>query len=162
MRALKWSIALILVGTLAIPQAADARGGGGGVGSGFHGASRGAFHSGNGFRHPGFVRNQQVARFADRWSFQNRRLADNPQNGSPAWWGGGWGWGYDWPNYGYGYGYQPTQVAPSQPQVIVIRSDGDGRITTTVPAADDYGYITGCHAIPNGYHCDTATKTAEK
>jgi hypothetical protein len=59
------------------------------------------------------------------------------------------------------YGYQPAQQAldaPSQPQVIVIRSDSNGRMTTS-EAAPDYGYIQGCHAITNGYHCDTATQT---
>jgi hypothetical protein len=158
MRALRWSIAPILVGLLAIPQAVDARGGGGG---GFHGgAIHGAFHSStsNGFRRPGFVRHQQVARFADRRFFPNQRFANNLQNGFPAWWGG---WGYDWPNTGYEYGYQPVQQAqdaPSQPQVIVIRSDGNGRMTAA-EATPDYGYVQGCHAIPNGYHCDTATQT---
>jgi hypothetical protein len=38
-----------------------------------------------------------------------------------------------------------------QPQIIVISSDGNGRMQTT-EAAPDYGYIEGCHAIPNGYH----------
>jgi hypothetical protein len=158
MRALRWSIAPILVGFLAIPQAVDARGGGGGRGGGFHGGTfHGAFHSGNGFRRPGFVRHPQVARFADRRFFRDRRFADNLQNGFPAWWGG-WGWGYDWPDNGYGYQpVQPAQDAPLQPQVIVIRSDGDGRMTTD--EAPDYSYVQGCHAIPNGYHCDTATQT---
>jgi hypothetical protein len=155
MRALRWSIAPILVGLLAIPQAADARGGGGG-GGGFHGA----FHAGNSIRRPGVARHQQVARFANRRFFPNQQFANNFHNGLPAWWGS-WGWGYDWPDNGYEYGYQPAQQAldaPSQPQVIVIRSDSNGRMTTS-EAAPDYGYIQGCHAITNGYHCDTATQT---
>jgi hypothetical protein len=24
----------------------------------------------------------------------------------------------------------------------------------TAAALPDYGYVAGCHAIPNGYHCD--------
>ena len=52
---------------------------------------------------------------------------------------------------------QQAQDAPPQPQVVVIRSDGNGRMTTA-EAAPDYGYVQGCHAIPNGYHCDPATQ----
>jgi hypothetical protein len=148
MRFLRPSIAPILLILLAIPQVADARGGGGG--GGFNG---GGVHAGNG--RPGPVGHQQVARF-----FPNQRFANNLQNGWPAWWGG-WSWGYDWPDHGYEYGYQPvrqTQDPPSLPQVIVIHSDGNGRMTTA-EVAPDYGYVQGCHAIPNGYHCDTATPT---
>lgn len=114
MRALRWSIAPILVSLLAFPQAVAARGGGGGGGGGFHGGgSHVAFFHGNVVRRPGFVRPQQVARFADRRFFPNQRFANNLQNGFPAWWGdwwGGWGWGYDWPDNGYGY--QSVQQAP--------------------------------------------------
>jgi hypothetical protein len=172
MRALRWSIAPILVSLLAFPQAVAARGGGGGGGGGFHGGgSNVAFFHGNVVRRPGFVRHQQVARFADRRFFPNQRFANNfnrrffpnqrfandLQNGFPAWWGG-WGWGYDWPDNGYGYqSVQQAQDAPPQPQVVVIRSDGNGRMTTA-EAAPDYGYVQGCHAIPNGYHCDPATQ----
>jgi hypothetical protein len=158
MRALRWSIAPILVSLLAFPQAGAARGGGGG---GFHGGgSHVAFFHGIA-RRPGFVRHQQVTRFANRRFFPNQRFANNnTQNGFPAWWGGwGWGWGYDWPDNGYGYqSVQQAQDPPTQPQVVVIRSDGNGRMTTA-EAAPDYGYVQGCHAIPNGYHCDPATQT---
>jgi hypothetical protein len=161
MRALRWSIIPILAGLLAIPQSADARGGGGGGGGGFHaGGVHAAFHAGNGIRRPGFVRNQQVARFANRRLFPDQRFGNNLLTGFPGWWGG-WGWGSDWPDNGYEYGYQPVQQAPdppSQPQVIVIRADGNGRMTTA-EAAPDYGYVQGCHAILNGYHCDTPTQT---
>jgi hypothetical protein len=172
MRALRWSIAPILVSLLAFPQAVAARGGGGGGGGGFHGGgSHVAFFHGNVVRRPGFVRHQQVARFANRGFFPNQRFANNfnrrffpnqrfannLQNGFPAWWGG-WGWGYDWPDNGYGYqSVQQAQDAPPQPQVVVIRSDDNGRMTTA-EAAPDYGYVQGCHAIPNGYHCDPATQ----
>jgi len=154
-------------------------------GFGFH-ASNG-FH-GNFVRRPGFVRQHARfahgfahRQFANRFAFQN---GPNPfagwwgnnvwnnafQNGSPArwegWWGGsGWG-GWGWPvgdssgGY-YGYAYptvQQTQAPAPQPQVIVIHTDGQGRMTTT-QAAPDYSYVKGCHAIPNGYHCDTTTET---
>jgi hypothetical protein len=157
MRALRWSIAPILISLLAFPQAGAARGGGGGGGGGFHGggAHVGSF-SGNVVRRPGF------ARFANRRFFPNQRFANNLQNGFPAWWGnwwGGWGWGYDWPYNGNGYeSVQQAQDAPSEPQVVVIRTDGNGRMTSA-EAAPDYGYVQGCHAIPNGYHCDPATRT---
>jgi hypothetical protein len=114
--------------------------------------------AGNGaiVRRPGFVRHQSLAPFAAR-GFPRQFARNNFQNGFPAW-GGGWGWpvGDWWPG---GYSYQPVQQAqdpPVQPQVVVIRSDGNGRMQTA-EAAPDYGYIEGCHAIPNGYHCDTTT-----
>jgi hypothetical protein len=82
---------------------------------------------------------------------------NNFQNGFHSW-GGEWSWpvGNWWPG---GYVYQPVQRAqdpPVQPQVIVIHSDGNGRMQTA-EVAPDYGYIEGCHAIPHGYHCDTTT-----
>jgi hypothetical protein len=88
-----------------------------------------------------------------------RQLArNNFQNGFPAW-GGGWGWpiGDWWPG---GYAYQPDQQAqepPVQPQIIVIRSGDNGRMQTT-EAVPDYGYIEGCRAISNGYHCNTTAR----
>jgi hypothetical protein len=157
MRVLRYSIVPVLLGLLAIPQA-DARGGGGGFGGGHIGAPGVAPRAGNGaiVRRPGFVRHQSLAPFAAR-RFPRQFAKNNFQNGFPAW-GGGWGWpvGDWWPGE---YAYQPVQQAqdpPLQPQVIVIRSDGNGRMQTA-EAAPDYGYIEGCHAIPNGYHCDTTT-----
>jgi len=170
MRVLRYSIVPVLLGLLAIPQA-DARGGGGGGGGGFGGGFRAggfvgihigapgvALRAGNGaiVRRLGFVRHQSLAPFAAR-GFPRQFARNNFQNGFPAW-GGGWGWPVgDW--WLDGYAYQPVQQAqepPVQPQVIVIRSDGDGRMHTA-ETAPDYGYIEGCHAIPNGYHCDTTT-----
>jgi hypothetical protein len=163
MHALRWSIAPILVSLLAFPEAGAARGGGGGGGSGFHGGgSHVTSLPGTVVRRPGFDRHQQVTRFADRRFFSNQRFANNLQNGFPVWWGnwwGGWGWGYDWADNGYGYpSVQQAQDAPPQPQVVLIRSDGNGRMTTA-EAGLDYGYVQGCHAIPNGYHCDPPTAT---
>ena len=71
-----------------------------------------------------------------------------------SWWPGDWGSG----GY-YGYAYPPQAQAPApEPQVIVIHSDGQGRMTTAEAPAD-YSYVKGCHAIANGYHCDTPTAT---
>ena len=64
----------------------------------------------------------------------------------------GWPIGDWWP----GYAYQPVQQAeegPAQPQILIIHTDGQGR-TQTAEAAADFSYVKGCHAIPNGYHCD--------
>jgi hypothetical protein len=124
MRALRWSIAPILVSLLAFPQAVAARGGGGGGGGGFHGGgSHVAFFHGNVVRRPGFVRHQQVARFANRGFFPNQRFANN-----------------------FNRRFFPNQRFANNLQ------------NTTAEAAPDYGYVQGCHAIPNGYHCDPATQ----
>jgi hypothetical protein len=162
MRALRYSIVPVLLGLLAMPQA-EARGGGGGGGGGFVAAHGGApvaaLRTSNGVivGRRGFVRHQSLAPFTAR-GFSRRFARNGFQNGFPAW-ADGWGWpiGDWWPG---GYGYQPDQPAPEprvQPQVIVIRADGDGHMQTTQAAAPDYGYIEGCHAIPNGYHCNTST-----
>ena len=77
------------------------------------------------------------------------------------WWRNGWGgwvtgagrwavgWPGDWGSGGYyGYAYPPLAQAPApEPQVIVINSDGQGRVTTAETPAD-YSYVKGCHAIP--------------
>jgi hypothetical protein len=159
MRVLRYLIVPVVLGLLAAPQA-DARGGGGGGGGrgggfvGVHVGARGvALRAGGG----AIVRHQSLAPFAAR-GFPRQFARNNFQNGFPAW-GGGWGWpiGDWWPGE---YGYQPVQQIqdpPAQPQVIFIRSDGNGRMQTT-EAGPDYSYIEGCHAIPNGYHCDTTTR----
>jgi hypothetical protein len=55
----------------------------------------------------------------------------------------------------------PTTARPGTgpgTQVIVIYSDGQGRMKTAEAPAD-YSYVKGCHAIANGYHCDAPTAT---
>ena len=48
-----------------------------------------------------------------------------------------------------------AQAVPSQPEVLVIAgSHGDLPENMTPQNPPDYSYVTGCHAIPNGYHCD--------
>jgi hypothetical protein len=138
-------------------------------------------------RRPGFARHQLLTPFVAR-GFQNRQLTSNGnigvpfngfatgfpntvptqfQSGFPGQWGagwigpvGGWSWPGDWGTGGYyGYAYPPAQQAPPpEPQVIVIRGDGQGRMTTAEAPAD-FSYVKGCHAIANGYHCDAQTAT---
>ena len=203
--ALRYPVALILVGLLAIP-AADARGGGGG-GGGFHGGFAGprsvsrshvgtvVTRTANGIliRRPGFASHQPLAPIVTH-GFSNPQFANgssigapfkgfatgfpntvptqfqNGQNSFPRWrngwgnWGGlvagGWGWPSDWGTGGYyGYAYPSAQQAPPpEPQVVVIREDGQGRMTTAEAPAD-FSYVKGCHAIANGYHCDIPTAT---
>ena len=63
-----------------------------------------------------------------------------------------------WPDW-----FPTTQVAPPpaevqvppQPEVIVLaglHGSSPENVTPEPPA--DYSYVAGCHAIPNGYHCD--------
>ena len=51
---------------------------------------------------------------------------------------------------------QVGTAIPSEPQVIVISSSNyaQGRIAPAPGDPPDYSYVPGCHAIPNGYHCD--------
>jgi hypothetical protein len=163
-RTLRFSTLIVLCSFLAIPQAeARSSGGGGAVGghAGSFGIHGGGFRGTAGFR--GGLRrlavvNNRIGRmnalnvsrrfrgdaFGVRQSFARNRF----QNGIPLSWPiGGW-----WP----GYGYPPVQLAeeaPAQPQIFIIHTDGQGR-TQTAEAAPDLSYVKGCHAVPNGYHCD--------
>lgn len=47
-----------------------------------------------------------------------------------------------------------SQNEPYEPQIIIFSSSLP-RIVSDVPAPQDFGYVLGCRAIPNGYHCDT-------
>ena len=101
------------------------------------------------FAKPGFVHNQFFSTGFNRF-----------QHGFAAWWGGlgsdGWGWPVgDLSDNGYVSPPLQQDQAPA-PEVIVVHTDGEGRMTTA-QAAPDYSYV-GCHAIPNGYHCDTTTE----
>jgi hypothetical protein len=146
---MRYAIVPILLSSLLAISQADARGASGG-----HGGGHAGVHVG--LTHPGFIRHQPVARFAH--GFPNRAFARNRQNGFDNGLGF-WGWpvgDWDWGDWGGGYPYQPAQAvqdAPVQPQVIVIHTDGQGQMQTA-QAAPDVSYVKGCHAIPNGYHCD--------
>jgi hypothetical protein len=72
-------------------------------------------------------------------------------------------WPYPWwpidTTQGWPIDTTPAQVGtavPSEPQVIVISSSNHAQGRTAPPPGDppDYSYVPGCHAIPNGYHCD--------
>lgn len=71
-------------------------------------------------------------------------------------------WPGDWSDYGFSGPSWPggAQVvvapppAPALPQIIVIRPATAGSAMSE--AKLDYSYVPGCHAIPNGYHCDSA------
>ena len=137
---------------LASPQA-DARGGGG-EGGGFHAGFVGRPGSiiraeDIRVRRPGFRHMPTVAHRFARTRFARTAF---------PWWGDSWPVG-DWGSGGYyGYANPPQEAqAASEPQVIVIHDDSQDRMTTA-EAAPDYGYVKGCHAIPNGFHCDTATQ----
>jgi hypothetical protein len=65
-----------------------------------------------------------------------------------------------WPSWPF-LDSAPIQVpsvasdAPSNPVVIVMSGLSDRAPERATPETPpDYGYIAGCHAIPNGYHCD--------
>jgi hypothetical protein len=62
---------------------------------------------------------------------------------------------WSWPDTGQVVTYAPPPEEPVQPEVIVLQSDSNG--PKVAEAAPDYGYVAGCHAIPNGYHCDAGS-----
>jgi hypothetical protein len=75
---------------------------------------------------------------------------------------GNYGWLGDWPYAGWPLDTTQAQVAtevPSHPEVIVISgpNNGGGRARPE----DDYSYVAGCHAIPNGYHCDAPRQQSQ-
>ncbi len=70
-----------------------------------------------------------------------------PQNALPV---AIWPYGLDTPIEA------PTaaEAVPSQPEILVIAGSHGGLPENTTPQTPpDYSYVTGCHAIPNGYHC---------
>jgi hypothetical protein len=48
---------------------------------------------------------------------------------------------------------EETAQPQPQPQIIVLHSD---RAANPPDPPPDFGYVAGCHAIPNGYHCDAS------
>lgn len=155
-RALRFSVLSLAV--LAVSSQANARmGGGGGFGSGFSpgfgGFSAGFIHvapSGhlvNGFHRQSLLHRQPFA--AQRFHALHSRQIFAP---NVVLYGGDW-WSPD-VSQGITYASPPeAQMEPVQPEIIVIQRDNkDPKVAEATP---DYGYVAGCHAIPNGYHCDT-------
>ena len=65
-----------------------------------------------------------------------------------------------WPYDPYFESYSPTTAAtgtePSpEPQIIVMPSSPQPQGTAAQETRLDFSYVGGCHAIPNGYHCDS-------
>jgi hypothetical protein len=149
-RFLRFSTAFILVGLLA--SQADARSTAafsGGTGF-FGGVVIGAPHH---FARPIIAQHRFIA--AQRFRalhLQNRRL--HSLTGFPI--GGIWP-GFWWPNtqvVEVPAAVEETAQPQMQPQIIIIRSDTAAHTVPEPPP--DFGYVSGCHAIPNGYHCDTS------
>jgi hypothetical protein len=151
---MRYAIIPILFISLAAYSQADARGGGDG-----HGVVVVRTSNATVIRRPGFVRRQPVARFAHAVPNRfNKRFNNNGQLVN------GWGWG--WPVWWTGDSDvdQPTgqaQEPPVQPEVIVIRTDGQGRLQTAEATTPDISYVKSCHAIPNGYHCDLPSESRQ-
>jgi hypothetical protein len=56
---------------------------------------------------------------------------------------------------------QNQSEVPASTPIIVMSGLPNGVPDRTVPETPpDYGYIAGCRAIPNGYHCDTPHNAA--
>jgi hypothetical protein len=147
-RFLQFNTAFILVGLLA-PQAA-ARTDVGLSGPGFSGrvviGTPRAFIS-----RPAMARRAISAqRFRP---FNGDRLRQRVLTGFPA--SGIWP-GFGWPDTQYVEvptttdGASQTQL---QPHIVVVQSDTAAHTASEPPP--DFGYVPGCRAIPNGYHCDT-------
>ena len=149
--------AILLPMLVLSPQANAWTGGGGGFSGGFFGGFRGfsgrlaqvapSGHFANRFHGQSFLHRQFFgAQRLDAFRFR-REQAFAPTG---VLFGGDW-W---WPDMGQAEAYAPPPDAPVQPEVIFIQSDNkQPRVAEATP---DYGYIAGCHAIPNGYHCDTS------
>jgi hypothetical protein len=65
--------------------------------------------------------------------------------------------GRSWPSGPYTSADVPAfqDETPVSPEVIVLTSSPPfGAPPAMPPAQMDFGYVPGCRAIPNGYHCD--------
>jgi len=153
MRAFRFSA--LLFGMLAISAQADARGsfGGGFLGS-FRGFSDGFVRVAPSVHVSGFHRQSIVRRriFAGRQLHAVGLQGRQPFGQALFLVGGEYWWPDWWPGGSQIEEYSPAPEPPSQPQVIVIHADNIA--PSVAEAAPDDGYVPGCHAIPNGYHCD--------
>jgi len=47
-----------------------------------------------------------------------------------------------------------SEVPPSPPVIVMSGLSNGGPDRTAPETPPDFSYVAGCHAIPNGYHCD--------
>jgi hypothetical protein len=137
------TIALLTLVATGVGTPALARGGGGFTMSRFAPAS-------SAHPHPSIRRNllapRTFARDGAGLRFQHRNQSDNALPIGI--------WPY-WPSIDATSEPLPSQRSEPAPSVIVISGSPGGapqRVAPDTPA--DYSYAAGCHAIPNGYHCD--------
>lgn len=154
MRPVLRSLAFVL-GMLTISPYADARmgvGGWFGFSGGFRG-SAGSFvsevpsgHVTNGLRRQFLVHRERVGAEHFRGPRMRRDQAFKPSVGlfDDTW----------WPDVTEVVTYASPPEEPVQPQIVIIQRDKTESKLAEAPP--DYGYVAGCHAIPNGYHCDAA------
>jgi hypothetical protein len=53
-----------------------------------------------------------------------------------------------------------SEVLPSPPVILMSGLSSGGLDRTGPETRPDFSYVAGCHAIPNGYHCNTPHKEA--
>jgi hypothetical protein len=53
-----------------------------------------------------------------------------------------------------------SEVPASSPVILMSGLSNDGPDRTGPETPLDFSYVAGCHAIPNGYHCNTPHKEA--
>jgi hypothetical protein len=102
---------------------------------------------------------RNVIGFQNDFRFRNRNQLQN------SWPLSGWPY-YSWPGY-YSWPMDTTPATvdggPASPSVIVISAVPDRGPERTVPQTPaDYSYVPGCHAVPNGYHCDVSPNAGAK
>jgi hypothetical protein len=159
---ISWLPAIAMLGVLSTP--AFARGGAGG--SGTAPASSAFFVHGSAYGARTFARNHVARRItvpnsafiARNFGIRND-LRFRQRNQLQDVWPIG-AWPYSW----------PMDTAPvtvdgglANPSVIVISAAPSSAPERTGPQTPpDYSYVPGCHAVPNGYHCDVSSKAEAK
>lgn len=150
----------VLVGALVLPYQASARGGGARSAVVLVPRSAGAIRAVPGFhRYGSFHRHSWVR------SRHSRKLSSiylRPRYAGRRFLGGIPFYPYvvgAWPYAWTGYADMPVVQVQTiiKPEVIVIRPNPGGGVESK--AVTNYSYVAGCHAIANGYHCDTSGKT---
>jgi hypothetical protein len=160
---ISWLPTIVILSLLGTGSIAPALARGGATGSGGARASSAFFvHGSRTFtrshavtprfaaRNRAFIARNIGVRNGLRFRGGNQFLNSWPLGFWPDWWSDSWP--YSWPT-----GTTPVAAGqgPSDPSVIVISSVPNLAPVQTPPQAPpDYSYVPGCHAVPNGYHCD--------